>query len=167
MNGYQGVTFLEMMATLSIAAVLALLSTVLFTDFIARYRLSATADSLYFQLQYARSEAVKRNIPVYVSFHAGDTWCYGIHTSSACDCTTPASCSLGTVSYTKAGLISLSTNGLISNAIYFDGTNGSANASGSITFTKYGQSTPLITTPLRRLGNTTACSTDVNGYSAC
>lgn len=167
MNGQKGITLLEIIVALGVAAILALLSTIIFTDFIARYRLSATADSLYFQLQYARSEAVKQNTSIYVSFHTGDTWCYGIQVGSACDCTSPTSCSLGTVSYKKAGVISLSTVGLIGNAVYFDGTHGGANASGSITFTEYGQSAPLITTSISRLGNINACSTGIGGYSAC
>jgi prepilin-type N-terminal cleavage/methylation domain-containing protein len=162
----QGLTLLELLVALSIIAVLALVSIPLFIDFIKEYRLSAAANSLYFNLQLARTEAVKRNANVYVSFTTGDTWCLGIGTS-ACNCAIANNCNIASESYTSSQQLSLSVSGYASNTIIFEPTHGAANSSGSVTFTIYGQSSPLITTSISRLGALTVCSTGMSGYTAC
>jgi len=163
----KGISLLELMVVFAIISILALAAIPLFNSFIANYRVSAAADNLYYYLQYARSEAVKRNANVYVSFTSGDTWCYGINVGSSCNCATPNNCSLAAVSYTTAGQTTLSTNGLSSNSIYFEGSHAAASASGSVTFTRYGNSTPLVTVLIGRLGGLQMCSTGMGGYTAC
>lgn len=138
-----------------------------FTSLIRNYRLSATADSLQSQLQFARSKAVEGNTNIYVSFTTGDSWCYGINAGSACNCTTPSSCALGTVSYATTQQLSLSTSGMSGNSIYFEGSHGAANAGSSATFSLYSDSSTLITISIGRLGNTKICSTGISGYTAC
>lgn len=163
----QGLSFLELLTILAIAGILATLSIPLFTSLIQNYRISATGENLYYSLQYARTEAVKRNATVYVSFHAGDTWCYGINTGSACDCTTASNCNLGTTSYAASQQMSLSITGLSGTYVSFEKVHGAASASGDVTFTQYGQSSPLITVMINRLGNLQLCATGISGYTAC
>ena len=155
------------MTALAIAGILITASVPILSSLIQRYRISSTADQLYYNLQYARSEAIRSNTNVYVSFSTGDTWCYGIRSGSACNCTTANSCTLGVFSYGAAQQISLTTSGLTSNSIYFDGTRAAANASGSVTLTAYGQSSPLVRLSIGRLGGLIMCATDINGYTAC
>lgn len=163
----QGINLIELLIALLIIGILAVAAIPLFTSFIQNYRISASANNLQASLQYARSEAIKRNTNVYVSFTTGDTWCYGINPDSACDCNTPSGCSLGTGSYGAAQQIALSTTGMTGNTLYFEGTHGAANASSSVTFTLYGNSSPLITLSINRLGNIQICSTGIGGYTAC
>jgi type IV fimbrial biogenesis protein FimT len=161
-----GITLIELLIMLTVVMILTLLSIPLFTSIIQHYRITTAVENLYSSLQYARSESIKRNTNVYVSFTTGDSWCYGINTSSACDCTTAGSCNLGSVSSSAPQLLTLSTTGLSSNSFYFDSTHGGASSAGTITYTLYGQ-TSLVTTSISRLGNIQTCSTNINGYTAC
>lgn len=162
----KGFSLIELMVGLSIFIILTLASIPALRDIVQNQRISSVADNLYFFLQNARSEAVKRNANIYVSFVTGDSWCYGMNIGSACSCSTLNSCTLGTVSASSPGQISLSTSGLSSNSIYFEGTHAAANASGTVTFTLYGQSS-LITLTIGRMGSIQMCSTGIGGYSAC
>lgn len=161
-----GFTLIELMLTLSIAIILTLVAIPSMRNIIQHYRISAVADNLYYFLQNARTEAIKRNTQVYVSFVTGDSWCYGMNAGSACTCSTPNSCGLGTVSAANSQQISLSITGLSGTSVYFEGTHAAASASGAVTFTLYGQS-PLITLTIGRLGNMQLCSTGIGGYTAC
>lgn len=162
----RGVNLIELIIILVITVILITASAPIFTTLIQNYRLTATAESFYNSLQYARSEAIKQNKTIYVTFQTGDSWCYGINSSSSCNCSTPSSCNLGTNSAPTAQQISLSTRGLTSNTIQFENTHGAANASGTVTLTLYGQTT-LITLSIGRLGNLQMCSTGISGYTGC
>lgn len=161
-----GLTLIELLVMLLIVAILALIAIPLFTSLIQTYRLTTAAEQLYTTLQYARTEAVKRNTNVYVSVTTGDTWCYGVNTGSTCTCSTAGSCNLGSVSAPGAELLTLSATGLSSNSMYFDTVHGGASAASTFTFTLYGQSN-LITTSVSQLGNIQTCSTGISGYTAC
>lgn len=162
----QGITLIEFMVTLSIIVILTVAAIPTFITLLQNYRLSGTAESLYYALQYARVEAIKRNTNVYFAFTTGTNWCYGINAGSTCDCTVAGSCALGSVSTLSANQISLSASGYGGNNLYFESTHGAASASGSITLTTYGTST-LITTKIGVLGNLQTCSTGISGYTAC
>lgn len=163
----KGFTLIELLIALTIVIILVAVSVPVFNSFIQSYRISASSDQLYYYLQYARSEAIKRSANIYVSFNTGDTWCYGINNGSACDCTIANNCNLGSVSYSAAQQQTLSVNGLIGNTIYFEGSHSAASSSGSVTFTAYGNTAPLVTINIGRLGNLTSCSTGVSGYASC
>jgi len=162
-----GITLIELLFVLAIVAILVTLSVPLFTNFIQNYRLTSAAEDLLNSIAYARSESIKQSTPVYISFNTGDTWCYGLNSGSSCDCTNPSSCNLGTTSYQVAQQLSLTTSGLTSNTLYFKSIHSGASTSGNITFTAYGQSAPLITISISRLGNPQVCATGISGYTAC
>lgn len=94
-----GFTVIELMIVVAIAAILVLLAAPSFQSLLDRQRVRAAASNLNVDIQYARSEAVRRNAPVTVSFSAGTTpWCYGIvDGAAACACSTAGSCNLKTV----------------------------------------------------------------------
>ncbi len=162
----EGFTFIEMIVTLLIVVILSIGSIALFLSLTSRYRLTTAAEQLFATLQYARTEAIKRNSLIYVSFSTGDNWCYGVNVASNCDCTIANNCTLGATAASATQVLSLSTTGLTNNAVYFDGAQGMANASGSVTFTLYGQSS-LIKISISRLGNLQMCATGLTGYTGC
>src|SRR5687768_15977507 len=102
---FRGFNIVEILVVTSIAAVLAAMVAPGFSGFGDKRRVKAVAEILYTDLQFARSEAIKRNLPVRLRFRtsdAGATWCYGMtHSDVAgnCDCTitdpaTPGFCFL-------------------------------------------------------------------------
>jgi prepilin-type N-terminal cleavage/methylation domain-containing protein len=157
----QGVSFLELLVVLSIIAILTMMAVPAFTSFLENKRLVATNQNLYYALQLARSEAVKRNTTVYFVMQTGDNWCYGSNPGS-----TAGSCALGSVTTPRAQQTTLSTTGIVSNTIQFEGTRGSIGSSSLITFTLYGQSINM-SVKITALGNLSLCSSTVSGYSAC
>lgn len=165
-HSQEGISLIELVVMLVLIAVLSKIAIPGFVQLINRYRISSTAESFYYALQYARSEAVKRNANVYFSFSPGSNWCYGISTGSACNCTIANNCNLHTNAALKNQQITLSQTGYGSNNLYFEGTHGAASASGSLTLTLYGTSS-LITLNISRLGNIQMCSTGISGYTAC
>ncbi|MGQ0659059.1 MAG: GspH/FimT family pseudopilin [Chromatiales bacterium] len=59
-----GVTTIELLVALSVLAILLTVAVPSFQNFIADNRLTAETNNLVADLQYARSEAIKRRIPV-------------------------------------------------------------------------------------------------------
>jgi Tfp pilus assembly protein FimT len=163
---HNGVTIIELLTIMGVTIILTVLAVPSFISTIQTHRIRANAENLYYTLQYARSEAIKRNTTVYVSFITGDNWCYGLNTGSACTCTTPSGCNLGAYQTSSTQQTSLSVSGYNSNTIEFESTHAAANASGAITFTLYGK-TSLIKISIGRLGNLQMCSTGISGYLAC
>ena len=60
----RGFTVLELMITVSVAAVLATVAVPSFSSFMSNNRITAQANSFHSSILYARSEAVKRNVQV-------------------------------------------------------------------------------------------------------
>jgi type IV fimbrial biogenesis protein FimT len=90
----RGLTLIELMVTVGILAILVALAVPSFNAFLAKGRLSGAAEALAQDLQLARSEALRRNDDVRVSFSSSAAWCYGaVAGATACDCT-QGSCSL-------------------------------------------------------------------------
>lgn len=100
----RGFTLFEMMGVLAIVALLLVFAVPSYEGARVRARLKGATTNLFTDLQYARSEAVQRNAPVTVSFTTGTAWCYGIHEDTvACDCGTPGSCNIKSVSSAEFG----------------------------------------------------------------
>lgn len=86
----RGVTLIELMIVIVIAAVLMAIAVPAFQGTIDRNRLKAAAENLYSDLQFAKAEAIKRNRSVrlvFTSSGGGATWCYGLKENATCDCT--------------------------------------------------------------------------------
>ena len=67
-----GFTVIELMIVILIAAILMMVGVPSFTSFVINNRLTTEANSLVTTIQVARSEAVKRNSPVYILSTSGD-----------------------------------------------------------------------------------------------
>lgn len=96
-----GVTAIELLVTVAIAAVLAALAVPSFTDYIARTRLTSMMWLLLGDLNTARAEAIKRNARVLVCARAtggtcttGTNWsngwivCFDMDSNGTCDANT-------------------------------------------------------------------------------
>lgn len=80
-----GFTLLELMLTLTVLGVLISLAAPSMQEMLTRNRLKSAAQALAEDLQWARSEAILRNIDLYVTFNAA-AWCYGVSATKGCDC---------------------------------------------------------------------------------
>lgn len=85
----KGITLIELLVAIAVLAILATIAVPSFRDSIERRRLIGAAETIYSELQYARSEAISRSINVFVNFArtSDTTWCFGISAASGCDCT--------------------------------------------------------------------------------
>ncbi len=88
-----GFTLIEVMVVVAVLAILLGIAAPSFQSMLDKRRLIGAAEQLYADLQYARSEAIKRNASVTVSFSPGTNWCYGI-ALAACACGVAGSCQL-------------------------------------------------------------------------
>jgi len=89
-----GVTLIELIVTLSVAAILATLAVPSFQTIILNREISASAESALNGLQLARAESVRRNSQISFVMNANSTWTVGCITVSA-NC--PASIESSTV----------------------------------------------------------------------
>lgn len=72
-----GVTLIELLVTISIAAILMAIAVPGFQDFFRRNRLDSAASDFMATLNYARSEAIRRGVPVSVCKSNNGTSCGG------------------------------------------------------------------------------------------
>jgi type IV fimbrial biogenesis protein FimT len=87
----RGFTLIEILTSMSIAAIGVALAVPSFTNAIERRQLSAGAEEIGTFLSYAQSEAIKRNEQVTVSWYTpgghSTAWCVGVtEGGTACDC---------------------------------------------------------------------------------
>lgn len=160
-----GITLIELLMGLAIFAILTMIAIPSIIPLVKKHRLVTISENLYYHLQYARTEALKKNTSIYVSFVTGDNWCYGINAGNNCNCTVDGNCALGAVRADSSQKNTLSAVGYSTDVI-FESSHGWANNSGSLTFTEYGGSN-LITINIGKLGSTQMCSIGITGYSAC
>jgi type IV fimbrial biogenesis protein FimT len=158
-----GFTLVELLVVLVITIILAVTAVPSFITYLQTNRLITASQNLYYALQYARTEAVKRNATVYVSFRTGSNWCYGIN--ATCSCNTANSCALGSTSANSSSQLTLSATGLSSNSIRFEPNHGAAGSSSTITLTN--SQSIAMSVRVRLLGSLLLCSSQVSGYSAC
>ena len=96
-HGARGLTLIELMIGLAITVVLASLALPSYSTWLHRNRLKSAALGLEIDLREARFEAVRRALPVQLSFVTGTDWCYALTTAADCDCRTAAPCRLKAV----------------------------------------------------------------------
>jgi prepilin-type N-terminal cleavage/methylation domain-containing protein len=171
-----GVTLIELLVVLVVLAVFVGLGIPSFNSVFDRHRVTGAAQALYADLQYARAEAIKRNVDVAVNFNTAG-WCYGITDTaplSACDCNgsvaSQASCSVNGQQYIVTADrfpgVSMSTASLASGSVSFDPTRGTLSPSGNISF--MGDAAEQVRVTTYFIGRVRLCSpTGYAGYKSC
>jgi type IV fimbrial biogenesis protein FimT len=164
---------MELLVTLAIIVILVTMAVPSFTSFIARGRLSGAAEGLAQDLQLAKSEALRSNAAVTISFAPVGAWCYGtVVSTSACDCTDQVPpCSLRRVDSTAyagvtMGLPPAGVTAFAGNATTFAARQGLANA-GAVEFTHPNSGTLRVS--LGAAGQVSICSTSggLGHHPAC
>jgi type IV fimbrial biogenesis protein FimT len=124
----RGLTLMELMVTVAIMAILLVLAVPSFNSFLARGRLSGAAEGLAQDLQLAKSEALRRNASITISFSTGGAWCYGtVVSTTACDCTDQAPpCSLRRMDSTAYAGVTMVATSFTDNATTFSARLGMA-----------------------------------------
>ncbi|HKJ76930.1 MAG TPA: GspH/FimT family protein, partial [Gammaproteobacteria bacterium] len=148
--------------------------------FVDRHRLKSAVEAVYGDLQLARSEALKRNTEIRVSFVAaagGNPWCYGLKDeATTCDCTETNAgaadyCEIGGAPQIVSGAdypnADLSNPNFSGNTFTtFDPRRGTASA-GSVTFASE-DGTYSAEINVGGLGRVRICSdSDGMGYPGC
>lgn len=161
-------SLIELIVVLTIAAILSAAAVASYIGLIRDAQLRSASEQLHFMMMKARAEAIKRQTTLTLVFQTGANWCFGVTTSSSCDCTITSIplCDIGRVDYQTANTsnLSLSTT-FATGTVSFDGVRGATSAAGSVTFTA--SSGETLTVDLNRLGFSRLCSSNLVGYDAC
>ena len=116
----RGLTLLELVIALVIAALLLSLSVPPFGGWLARHRVRAAAQHLAQDMGEARHEAVRLGKTLYMVYRTGPDWCYAVALDAAADCRQPSAALLKAVAakqHPGVDLAAASTHA-------FDGRNG-------------------------------------------
>lgn len=136
----RGFTMIELMTVLVVAGVLLSLAIPSFRELLARNRIEGVAAELSTDLQYARSEAVSRNVPVGL---IADTNCYTVFVIG----TAPAS-----------GCTALGTGGVPIKSVTIDG------AATNLTFTSNAARPFIQFEPVRGMATDPGGANDWSGH---
>lgn len=161
----RGFTIIELMVTIAVLAILITVAIPGFESMIEKRRLIGATESIYSDLQFARSEAVKRSRDVVVTVVAsGSTGCTGwnlrVTETSAPTVNLANTCGDGFPNIALSANFSTKT---------FDGIRGTVGAGGTITITSpKGLETHVV---LSRFGRVRSCSPTgvkhIGGYPSC
>lgn len=101
----RGVTMVELIITVAIVSILATMAAPSFITMLDRNRIKGAAETLYSEMQFARSESVYQDRAIVLSFTktSNSDWCYGLTdvvvapatVVVGCDCTAANSCMVG------------------------------------------------------------------------
>ncbi|MEQ1682069.1 MAG: GspH/FimT family pseudopilin [Burkholderiaceae bacterium] len=170
----RGITLVEACTVLAVLAVLVSAAAPNLQGLIDSRRLDGAATQLATDIQFVRTEAVARNLPVRLSFHATtEGSCYVVHTGNAdqCDCNAPgpAVCTgdarqIKTVALTAADRVSLQTN---TASVLFDPLHGTSTPTGTLRLV--GQQGRAVHHIVNVMGRVRSCSPQgaMPGYRAC
>jgi len=101
----QGVTAFELMLVVGIIGTLSAVAVPMYQDIIVKNQLMMAVESLRSDMQYARTQALKKGQNVVISRTPGTTgsWCYGLNVEVNCNCKVIGSCLIKTISGSDFG----------------------------------------------------------------
>ena len=169
-----GLTLLELMVAIAILGILVVVAIPSFRDLLVLQRIKGAAELVQTDLMLARSEAVRRNVPVYVKLTTGADGCLGIGTSQ-CSCLAGSSdiCNIKTTDLSPAGgaFPGIQLSSASATDLQFTAIRGAPNVINPAISLASTQANPSrqITVKLSLLGLTSVCSPNgsVGGLSAC
>jgi type IV fimbrial biogenesis protein FimT len=168
-----GFSMIEAMVLVAVTAVIATAAVPGLVAFIDGRRLDAAAMALAADVQFVRTEAVARNQPIRLSFHAaGANTCWVVHTGAAAECScgdaAPAVCSGGameikTVVLGAADRVSVGANVA---SIAFDPLHGTSTPTGTLRLVDNGGR--AVHHVVNVMGRVRSCTPNgVPGWRAC
>jgi type IV fimbrial biogenesis protein FimT len=166
-----GFTLLELMVAIAVLSILVLVALPSFRDLLVLQRIKGAAELVQTDLMLARSEAVRRNAPVFVSLNTGAQGCLGIGTSQ-CSCST-GSCNIKLTNFspTSGAFPGIQLSSASATDLQFTAIRGAPNVINPAISLSSTDTTPTrqITVKLSMLGLTSACTPNgsVTGLSAC
>lgn len=170
----RGVTLIEMCATAAIACLLAGTALPSFKDSNNKRALDGSAGELATDLQFARGEAVVRQVGVRVSFHAvASGSCMLIHTGATADCACDhagaAQCTGGATLIKGSYFPAARSVGVTANvaSMRFDPVHGTVTPAGTVSINT--ASGPSVRHVVNIMGRVRTCSpgSTAKGYKAC
>ncbi len=164
-----GFTLIEMMVSIAVMAIIATSVVPAFNDMKEKHKIRGAVETISSDFQLARSEAIKTNQAVSLSFSGigGTNWCYGINDSSGCNCSVNNACQVdgNTVRVASSAEflnINLTTN-FAGQTATFDPDRGTTN-SGITSLTANGKTAKIFVSAIGRIS---VCSNDYSFYPEC
>jgi len=174
MNKYNshGFTLIEIMVYTAILAILAGVAVPIYSSTTSKTKFASESEKIIHYLTYARSEAVKNNSDITLSFSTGSNWCLGLSDSGACDCTTANSCQINSIEKIVRSAGNTNFNLAVDNSLKsanFDPLRGmlektNAPSSGKISLSGASLSAEIS---INILGRADICSSSLSTYKDC
>jgi type IV fimbrial biogenesis protein FimT len=100
-NTQKGFTLIELLITVVVLGILLALAAPSFFEILERRKIVGATNLLHSDLLFAKTETIKRNKVIRVSFkNKGTTnWCYGMKEEVTCDCTIANDCAIDGVEH--------------------------------------------------------------------
>lgn len=99
----QAFTLLETLIYVALLGLMLLAGSTFFKSIIEYQRITSTASVIFQDLRIAKSEAIKRNTRVRVTFETFEgSWCYGWKINDVCDCFSETSCAIDGITLKKS-----------------------------------------------------------------
>lgn len=180
----RGLTLIELLTVIAIAAILVAIAAPSFTGLLARKRVEGVVSELSTDLQYARTEAVQRQysgaLSIYGAVATNSTGtCYAVYvfpkpaagSDPSCDCGSASACA----GVTELKRVTLPTGGsgvtvTASTTVSFDPVRGLSSAATTYVATSAADSSLTLSAVVSTLGRVQTClpsGSTVKGYNAC
>lgn len=174
----EGFTLIELMITVAVLALILAISVPSFSGVLERRQLQGAGEKLFADFMLAKTEAIKRNSNVTVSFKINSpNWCYGLVLGNAsCDCAA-ADCVIDGVTYVTsqedfdrvtvlAGESALAAEGAIVSTT-FSPLRGAPDASGDLEFSVSSGANLGVNLPSTAVGKISICSDGGFNFDPC